>query len=161
MKRSHWGQSTSPTATASLRVASLPTTTPPTTTTRVWRSQPAPGTSTTGRCTQPPRPTGSVCSVAIAKPAFQAGVYTGCSNRAEADVSAVADPNTGVAVYNTYGGAGGWGVLGGTSAAAPIIAAVYALAGTPGATDSPNAYPYAHPASLNDVTSGNNGTTCS
>jgi hypothetical protein len=100
---------------------------------------------------------GSGCSAYIAKPAFQSGVTTGCSRRAEADVSAVADPATGVSVYQTYGGSG-WAVYGGTSAASPIIASVYALAGTPGASDVPNAYPYAHPANLNDVTSGSNGT---
>src|SRR5450631_149519 len=101
--------------------------------------------------------TGSGCSTRIVKPSFQASVTTGCSNRAEADVSAVADPNTGVAVYNTYQ-APGWQVYGGTSASAPIIASVYALAGAPGASDSPNAYPYSHTSSLYDVTSGNNGT---
>ncbi len=100
---------------------------------------------------------GSGCSAYIAKPAFQSGVTTGCSRRAEADVSAVADPATGVSVYQTYGGSG-WAVYGGTSAAAPIVAGVYALAGTPGASDVPNAYPYAHTANLNDVTSGKNGT---
>ena len=42
----------------------------------------------------------------------------------------MADPATGVAVYQTYGGSG-WAVYGGTSAASPIIASVYALAGTP------------------------------
>jgi Putative Ig domain len=52
----------------------------------------------------------------------------------------------------------GWQVYGGTSASSPIIASVYALAGTPGASDSPNAYPYTHTSSLFDVTSGNNGT---
>ena len=71
-----------------------------------------------------------------------------------ADVSAVANPNTGVAVYN----GGGWGIYGGTSASAPIIAATYALAGTPGATDYPNTYPYANDSSLNDITSGSNGS---
>jgi hypothetical protein len=100
---------------------------------------------------------GSGCSAYIAKPAFQSGITTGCTRRAEADVSAVADPATGVAVYQTYGGSG-WNVYGGTSAAAPIIASVYALAGTPGASDVPNTYPYAHPGNLNDVTSGKNGT---
>ena len=100
---------------------------------------------------------GSGCSQYIAKPAFQSGVTTGCSKRAEADVSAVADPATGVAVYQTYGGSG-WAVYGGTSAASPIIASVYALAGNPGANDVPNTYPYAHTANLNDVTSGKNGT---
>jgi hypothetical protein len=100
---------------------------------------------------------GSGCSAYIAKPSFQSGVNTGCTRRAEADVSAVADPATGVAVYQTYGGSG-WSVYGGTSAAAPIIASVYALAGTPGSSDYPNAYPYSHTGNLNDVTSGSNGT---
>jgi hypothetical protein len=50
-----------------------------------------------------------------------------CSNRAESDTSAVADPNTGVAVYDTFGESG-FLVVGGTSASAPIIAGVYGLA---------------------------------
>ena len=100
---------------------------------------------------------GSGCSQYVAKPAFQNSISTGCSKRAEADVSAVADPATGVAVYQTYGGSG-WAVYGGTSAASPIIASVYALAGTPGSSDVPNTYPYAHTGNLNDVTSGSNGT---
>ena len=100
---------------------------------------------------------GSGCSGDETKPTAQAGVTTGCTRRAVADVSAVADPNTGVAVYQTYGGSG-WTVYGGTSVAAPIIASVYALAGAPGASDLAGKYPYAHPASLWDVTSGTNGT---
>jgi hypothetical protein len=99
---------------------------------------------------------GSGCSSFDAKPSWQ-NVTTNCSRRAEADVSAVADPATGVAVYQTFGNSG-WAVYGGTSASAPIIASVYALAGTPGASDYPAAYPYAHPGNLFDVTSGNNGT---
>ncbi|MGA8112156.1 MAG: hypothetical protein WCA46_00685 [Actinocatenispora sp.] len=99
---------------------------------------------------------GSGCSAYDAKATWQ-NVTTGCSKRAEADVSAVADPNTGVAVYQTYGGSG-WAVYGGTSASAPIIASVYALAGTPGASDYPAAYPYSHASNLFDVTSGNNGS---
>jgi hypothetical protein len=99
---------------------------------------------------------GSGCSISEAKPSFQANVNTGCANRAESDVSAVADPNTGVAVYLTYGGSG-WNIYGGTSAASPIIASVYALAGTPSSVGA-NSYPYAHAANLNDVTSGKNGT---
>ncbi len=100
---------------------------------------------------------GSGCSADVPKPPFQASVDTGCANRAEADVSAVADPNTGVAVYDTYQEQG-WNVFGGTSVAAPVIASVYALAGAPGGSDSPNAYPYAATGSLNDVTSGSNGS---
>ncbi|SHI21442.1 putative Ig domain-containing protein [Streptomyces sp. 3214.6] len=99
--------------------------------------------------------TGSGCSAYDAKPSWQTD--TGCSKRMEADVSAVADPATGVAVYDTYGGSG-WAVYGGTSASAPIIAGVYALAGTPGSSDYPTKYPYSHTSSLYDVTSGNNGS---
>jgi subtilase family serine protease len=99
---------------------------------------------------------GSGCSAYDAKPTWQT-VTTNCSRRAEADVSAVADPNTGVAVYQTYG-ASGWVVYGGTSVAAPIIASVYAIAGTPGASDYPASYPYAHQGNLFDVTSGSNGS---
>ncbi|MGW4523634.1 putative Ig domain-containing protein [Amycolatopsis sp. NPDC004378] len=99
---------------------------------------------------------GSGCSTSVAKPSFQ-NVTTGCAKRANADVSAVADPQTGVAVYQTYGGSG-WAVYGGTSASSPIIASVYALAGTPGASDTPAAYPYSHTGNLNDVTSGSNGS---
>ncbi|WP_030810860.1 S53 family peptidase [Streptomyces sp. NRRL F-2799] len=99
--------------------------------------------------------TGSGCSAYDPKPTWQTD--TGCAKRMEADVSAVADPATGVAVYDTYGGSG-WAVYGGTSASAPIIAGVYALAGTPGATDYPAQYPYSHTVNLNDVTSGSNGS---
>ncbi|WP_031030968.1 S53 family peptidase [Streptomyces sp. NRRL WC-3725] len=99
--------------------------------------------------------TGSGCSAYDPKPAWQTD--TGCAKRMEADVSAVADPATGVAVYDTFGGSG-WAVYGGTSASAPLIAGVYALAGTPGATDYPAKYPYSHTANLYDVTTGNNGS---
>ncbi|WP_323183991.1 carboxypeptidase regulatory-like domain-containing protein [Streptomyces sp. NBC_01221] len=94
---------------------------------------------------------GSGCSVYEPKPSFQQD--TGCARRAVADVSAVANPNTGVAVYH-----GGWQIFGGTSASAPIIASVYAMAGTPAAGSAPNSYPYAQPSALNDVTSGSNGS---
>ncbi|MGW0209429.1 putative Ig domain-containing protein [Streptomyces sp. NPDC003233] len=99
--------------------------------------------------------TGSGCSAYDPKPSWQTD--TGCAKRMEADVSAVADPATGVAVYDTYGGTG-WAVYGGTSASSPIIASVYALAGTPGASDYPAKYPYQHTGNLYDVTSGNNGS---
>jgi hypothetical protein len=98
---------------------------------------------------------GSGCSAYDSKPSWQTD--SGCANRTIADVSAVADPATGVAVYQTYGGSG-WAVYGGTSASSPIIAAVYADAGTPGASDYPSKYPYQQAGSLNDVTSGANGT---
>ncbi|MEU0414625.1 S53 family peptidase [Streptomyces griseorubiginosus] len=100
--------------------------------------------------------TGSGCSAYDAKPTWQTD--TGCTKRMISDVSAVADPATGVSVYDSYGVTAGWYTFGGTSAAAPIIAGVYALAGTPGSGDYPAQYPYKHTSALNDVTSGNNGT---
>jgi subtilase family serine protease len=97
---------------------------------------------------------GSGCSGFITKPAWQ--LDTGCSRRTIADVSAVADPATGVSVYDTYG-VGGWLVFGGTSVSAPIIASVYALAGNGSAINNAS-FAYAHTASLFDVKKGSNGT---
>ena len=104
--------------------------------------------------------TGSGCSASEAKPAWQSVIASAtCTRRAITDVSAVADPATGVAVYFTYGaGNTGWAVFGGTSASTPIIAATYALAGTPGAGAHPGALPYVDRADLNDVTAGANGS---
>lgn len=101
---------------------------------------------------------GSGCSTYNAALTGQATANTGCSKRAVADVSAVADPNTGVAVYDStaYQGLSGWLVFGGTSVASPIIASVYALAGNTASID--NNYPYSHTSALTDVTSGSNGT---
>ncbi|GHJ98294.1 S53 family peptidase [Streptomyces sp. NPDC003753] len=99
---------------------------------------------------------GSGCSAYDAKPAWQSD--GGCAKRTVADVSAVADPNTGVAVYDSYRSATGWMVFGGTSASAPLIAATYALAGAPSSGSSPASFPYAHPSALYDVTSGSNGS---
>jgi len=84
---------------------------------------------------------------------------TGCANRTIADVSADADPNTGVAVYDSYASKGqkGWLVFGGTSVASPIIASVYALAGN-AANVTDGSYPYSHTSNLFDVTSGSNGS---
>ncbi|MEO3937316.1 hypothetical protein V3N99_19575 [Dermatophilaceae bacterium Soc4.6] len=100
---------------------------------------------------------GSGCSTINAKPAWQTPA-TQCSGKANADVSAVADPNTGVAVYDStsYQGRKGWQVYGGTSASSPIIASVYALAGN--LSGYPAAYTWSHTGGLNDVTSGSNGT---
>ena len=96
---------------------------------------------------------GSGCSQYVSKPSWQKD--SGCKKRTVADVAAVADPNTGVAVYDTYGNTG-WNVYGGTSASSPIIASVFALAGN--ASSINGSYLYSHRASLNDVTSGSNGT---
>jgi Ricin-type beta-trefoil lectin domain/Putative Ig domain len=103
---------------------------------------------------------GSGCSGADPKPAWQSADNTapgGCLNRTENDVAAVANPNPGVAFYDTYQKPG-WSVMGGTSVATPIITAVYALAGTPTPRTYPASYLYQSKAALNDVTSGSNGT---
>jgi subtilase family serine protease len=101
---------------------------------------------------------GSGCSAWIDKPRWQHD--PNCQMRTTADVSAVADPDTGLAVYDTFGlGAdAGWIVVGGTSASAPIIAGVYALAGD-GTRVNDASRLYARPARthLFDVIGGSNG----
>jgi subtilase family serine protease len=102
---------------------------------------------------------GSGCSAYVKKPAFQAKVSPHCTMRTLADVSAVADPNTGVAIYdktpNPFGVKPGWLEIGGTSVASPFIAAVIALAGN--GTTFHTGRLYSHGADLNDVTVGSNG----
>jgi subtilase family serine protease len=97
---------------------------------------------------------GSGCSAYITKRTWQTDA---CGKRTVADVSAIADPNTGVAVYDSYAyrGASGWLVFGGTSVAAPVIAGVYALGG--GGTGTAQSL-YGNTAALFDVTSGSNGS---
>jgi subtilase family serine protease len=102
--------------------------------------------------------TGSGCSAYESKPTWQKD--TGCAKRTISDVSAVADPSTGVWVYDSYGG-GSWAVFGGTSVATPIVGAVYALAGNAPGSTAMNSLPYVNhpsPSALNDVTSGSNGS---
>jgi len=100
---------------------------------------------------------GSGCSTINVKPTWQT-IATKCTHKASADVSAVADPNTGVAVYDStaYQGYVGWLVFGGTSASSPIIASVYALSGN--TTGYPQSYTWKHTSGLYDVTSGSNGS---
>ena len=77
----------------------------------------------------------------FARPSWQKGVtrkLRHCRNRVENDVSANANPATGVAVYDSFQQPEGpWLQFGGTSEATPIITAMWALAGRPGA----HAYP--------------------
>lgn len=97
---------------------------------------------------------GSGCSAYIGKPSWQHD--TACSRRTIADVAAVADPATGVSVYDSFGSSGGanWYVFGGTSVAAPLIGGIYALGSTAGV---PAQLAYANASALFDVTSGSNG----
>jgi hypothetical protein len=99
---------------------------------------------------------GSGCSAYIAKPSWQPSLG-GCAKRTVADVSADADPATGVAVYDSYAyqGASGWLQFGGTSVASPIIASVDALAGGRAKGGySFGQYPYLNTSQFYDVTSG-------
>ncbi len=70
---------------------------------------------------------GAGCSAVEPNPGWQP-LTSQCSTRTVADVAADANPNTGVAVYDSYNEPG-WMVFGGTSVSAPIVASVYALAG--------------------------------
>jgi subtilase family serine protease len=97
---------------------------------------------------------GSGCSTTYAKPTWQKD--TGCSKRTVADVSAIADPNTGVAVFApSSASASAWLVFGGTSVAAPLVGGIFA---NNGGTVSSASTIYSHTANLFDVTSGSNGT---
>jgi subtilase family serine protease len=80
--------------------------------------------------------------------------------RASADISAVADPVTGVSVFDTYAPASDlpfkWVVMGGTSASSPLVAGLYARAGVPAGVDGPNQL-YRQPAAdFYDVLAGAN-----
>ncbi len=94
---------------------------------------------------------GSGCDTQEPKPTYQAD--TGCTGRAYADVSADANPDTGLRVYDT--GNGGWIVEGGTSLATPLIAAFEALTGVSGATAQ---WAYTDSALLNDPVTGSTGS---
>jgi subtilase family serine protease len=103
---------------------------------------------------------GSGCTTLNAAPAGQTTTMTACSGRAIADVSAVADPATGLATYApTSRTSSSWAQYGGTSLSAPIVAAVYALSGN--TAGYANTLPYAHASGLFDVTSGSNGSCAS
>jgi subtilisin family serine protease len=127
---------------------------------RVWNSQ---GNGASG----------GGCSTVFAAPFWQRYApgfpATGCGDRRlSADVSAVANPETGFDIYDSYDcgpkceefiGAGGWATIGGTSVATPLISSMYALAGGADGIEYPALTLYAHlgDASLFDVTEGGNG----
>ena len=93
---------------------------------------------------------GSGCNLGASKPAWQTD--SGCTGRSYADISADADPDTGMQVYDSDDG--GWVVVGGTSEASPLIAAYYALLGS--AAQGPS-WAYTNASLLNDPTTGSNG----
>ena len=111
--------------------------------------------------------TGSGCSQGLeTQQSWQAAYNSACQYRIDNDVAADADPRTGPAVYDSAPPSGeglprGWQQLGGTSAATPIIAAVYALAnpgGAPASASLPTQFPYLATSGLRDITIGSNGS---
>jgi uncharacterized protein (TIGR03382 family) len=97
---------------------------------------------------------GSACSLSTPKPTYQTA--SPCAFKATADIAAVGDPSTGVSVYNTNGTNPGWISVGGTSASAPFVAAIFAATGNGNQTSG--AFIANNVAKLWDVTSGTNGT---
>ncbi len=101
---------------------------------------------------------GSGCSQYETKPVWQTDKL--CPGRTVADVSAVADPATGFAIYtqSAPNSKHGWLQAGGTSLAAPLIAAIYAL-GSISNTQLANSLPYVqgNKQNLHDVVGGTNG----
>jgi subtilase family serine protease len=101
--------------------------------------------------------TGSGCSTVEPQPSWQTALgLSGCTRRIDNDVAADADPATGLAVYDTSNGNGGWNEVGGTSASSPMLAAMFALAGNAGNTPAQDIY--THTSNFFDVTSGNDGS---
>jgi hypothetical protein len=119
---------------------------------------------------------GGGCSLSFTAPPWQQAVpdwsRVGCgSRRAVADVSADADPYTGVAVYDSVPSIQEepsgelvnmplqWWPIGGTSVASPIIASMFAIAGGSHEVPYPAATLYSHleTTGLYSVTKGGNG----
>lgn len=111
-----------------------------------------------------PGATASGCSAGEPQPSWgpdSSGSTSGslCANRTQNDVSAVADAPSGTDIYdpadctNNSVGNGNCDTYG-TSVAAPVITAMYALAGTPTANTYPASYLYQDPSGLTPVTSG-------
>jgi hypothetical protein len=99
----------------------------------------------------------SGCSHFFPKPTYQKS--TACIGREVTDLSADADPASGMNVFDTFSGTstpvGGWMVVGGTSLASPLTAAIFAASGLEGVDPS---FVYAHTSDFNDVATGVNGT---
>jgi subtilase family serine protease len=105
--------------------------------------------------------TGGGLSAIYTEPVYQDPVQN-YGKRGIPDVGYDADPNTGVAIYDSYGP--GWIQVGGTSMGAPEIAALIAVANSErkaaGKTALGNALPaavYSVAAEFRDITAGENG----
>jgi hypothetical protein len=108
-----------------------------------------------------PCATESGCDTSQSIPSFQQGVTTECDGRAYNDVSADADPETGLEIYDSQSGEEGCGnsshicIIGGTSLATPLTAALEAVTGI--STTGP-AWTYGEASQLNDIVSGSDGS---
>ncbi len=107
---------------------------------------------------------GSGCGLSsyFSRPSYQNGVQAIVGTmRGAADISAVADPNTGCAVYApTSSRNSGWLVFGGTSLSCPIMAGIYNLSGQASASSSAELtriYSHLGSSSFRDVVSGSAG----
>ncbi|WP_329034207.1 S8 family serine peptidase [Streptomyces sp. NBC_00178] len=104
---------------------------------------------------------GSGCEQAFGAAKGQPSAVTAAcgGHRAASDISADADPATGVAVYDTYAPLSeepnNWVVAGGTSASAPYVAGLFTRAGRLSAVDGPSGLYRAPKTAFTDVTSGN------
>ena len=108
---------------------------------------------------------GGGCSTLFSAPSWQKAVanyaVTGCgTKRMVGDVAALADPFTGYDVYDSYQTTTPWATFGGTSLAAPLVAAIWALAGGAAGVTNPAQTLYANFAAggkVYDVRVGGNG----
>lgn len=119
----------------------------------VWNGTPAAGDGA-----------GAGCSLYESPASWQSSFLTSaggtsiCAKRVTADVSADADPDTGLWIYDSYS-QGGWLIVGGTSLASPLVASLYGLAGNAaGSSVYPASLLYANSSSFYHVTSGNVGS---
>ena len=97
---------------------------------------------------------GAGCSLYESKPSWQTD--PGCAKRTYADIAAVASPESPVSIYDSWERPG-WMLLGGTSVAAPLVAAIEAHSSTTVRNEGAEAA-YRH--ALFDVTSGTDAEKC-
>ncbi len=103
--------------------------------------------------------TGGGSSAYISRPPYQNGIASIVGGkRGVPDIAAVADPQTGAWVYSKYG-LSGWGVVGGTSLAAPVLAGFISHTGIkyPGIQGALTSIYAGTFATFRDIVSGNCG----
>jgi len=101
---------------------------------------------------------GGGCATGETKPTWQHD--PSCTSRTDADISAEAGCSPGVAVYDQFDG--GWGGVCGTSAATPLAAAIFGLAGNASSQDAGKRFwtlgGKRRRHDLHDITTGNDGS---